>query len=83
LGADRVMIIKLKIIKRLQIIWILFFDTLGDDYTFDAFEIIKEGGKVTTIVGPPDEETAKQMGMKDYKLTEKLATLIDKKICCL
>jgi NADPH:quinone reductase-like Zn-dependent oxidoreductase len=34
---------------------------------------------VTTIVGPPDEETAKQMGMKDYKLTEKLATLIDKK----
>jgi NADPH:quinone reductase-like Zn-dependent oxidoreductase len=30
----------------------------------DAFEIIKEGGKVTTIVGPPDEETAKQMGMK-------------------
>jgi hypothetical protein len=26
LGADRVMIIKLKIIKRLQIIWI-FFDT--------------------------------------------------------
>jgi hypothetical protein len=53
------LIIKLKIIKRLQIIWILFFDTLGDDYTFDAFEIIKEGGKVTTIVGPPDEETAK------------------------
>jgi hypothetical protein len=36
---------------------------------------------VTTIVGPPDEETAKQMGIKDYKLTEKLATLIDKKIC--
>jgi hypothetical protein len=33
---------------------------------------------VTTIVGPPDEETAKQMGMKDYKLTEKLATLIEK-----
>jgi hypothetical protein len=36
----------------------LFFDTLGNDYTFDAFEIIKDGGKVTTIVGPPDEETA-------------------------
>jgi hypothetical protein len=39
------------------------FDTLGDDYTFDAFEIIKEGGKVTTIVGPPDEETAKKNGI--------------------
>jgi NADPH:quinone reductase-like Zn-dependent oxidoreductase len=57
----------------------IVFDTLGNDYTFDAFEIIKEGGKVTTIAGPPDEETAKKMGMKDYKLTEKLATLIDKK----
>jgi hypothetical protein len=34
---------------------------------------------VTTIVGPP-EETAKQMGNKDYKLTEKLATLIDKNL---
>jgi hypothetical protein len=75
------MIIKLKIIKRLQIIWILFWH-FRNDYTFDAFEIIKEGGKVTTIVGPPDEETAKQMGW-NYKLTEKLATLIDKKICCL
>jgi NADPH:quinone reductase-like Zn-dependent oxidoreductase len=28
----------------------IVFDTLGNDYTFDAFEIIKEGGKVTTIV---------------------------------
>jgi NADPH:quinone reductase-like Zn-dependent oxidoreductase len=52
---------------------------LGDDYTFDAFEIIKEGGKVTTIVGPPDEETAKQMGMTDYKLPEKLSKLIEEK----
>jgi NADPH:quinone reductase-like Zn-dependent oxidoreductase len=34
------------------------FDTLGGDYTFDAFEVIKEGGRVTTIAGPPDEETA-------------------------
>jgi hypothetical protein len=54
----------------LQIIWILFFDT-GNDYTFDAFEIIKEGGKVTTIVGP--RRNSKTNGMKDYKLTEKLA----------
>jgi hypothetical protein len=34
---------------------------------------------VTTIVGPP-EETANKWGMKDYKLTEKLATLIDKNL---
>jgi hypothetical protein len=38
---------------------------------------------VTTITGPPDEEIAKQMGMTDYKLPEKLSTLIEKKICCL
>lgn len=57
----------------------IVFDTLGNDYTFDAFEIIKEGGKVTTIVGPPDEETAEHMGMKDYKLPEKLSRLIEKK----
>jgi hypothetical protein len=32
---------------------------------------------VTTIVGPTKKQ--QQMGMKDYKLTEKLATLIEKK----
>jgi NADPH:quinone reductase-like Zn-dependent oxidoreductase len=52
LGADRVIDYKTedykKVAKNLDIV----FDTLGNDYTFDAFEIIKEGGKVTTIVGP-------------------------------
>ena len=57
----------------------IVFDTLGGDYTFDAFRIIKEGGKVTTIVGPPDEETATKMGMMDYKLPEKLSKLIEDK----
>jgi NADPH:quinone reductase-like Zn-dependent oxidoreductase len=56
------------------------FDTLGGDYTFDAFEVIKEGGRVTTIAGPPDEETAKHMGMNDYKLSEKLLKLIEKRL---
>ncbi len=57
----------------------IVFDTLGGDYTLDAFEIIKEGGKVTSIAGPPDEETAKNMGMTDYKLPEKLSKLINGK----
>jgi NADPH:quinone reductase-like Zn-dependent oxidoreductase len=34
---------------------------------------------VTTIIGPPDEETAKHMGMKDYKLPEKSSKLIKNK----
>jgi len=79
LGADRVIDYKTEdykaIVKNLDIV----FDTLGDTYTFEAFEIIKEGGKVTTIVGPPDQETAKHMGMTDYKLPEKLSKLIKKK----
>jgi NADPH:quinone reductase-like Zn-dependent oxidoreductase len=79
LGADRVIDYKTEDYKEVANNLDIVFDTLGNDYTFDAFEIIKEGGKVTTIVGPPDEETAKQMGLKDYKLPEKLSALIDKK----
>jgi NADPH:quinone reductase-like Zn-dependent oxidoreductase len=62
LGADRVIDYKTEDYKEVANNLDIVFDTLGNDYTFDAFEIIKEGGKVTTIVGPPDEETAKQMG---------------------
>ncbi|CAM4256462.1 NADP-dependent oxidoreductase [Gillisia hiemivivida] len=79
LGADRVIDYKTEDYKEVANNLDIVFDTLGDDYTFDAFEIIKEGGKVTTIVGPPDEETAKQMGMTDYKLPEKLVKLIKEK----
>jgi NADPH:quinone reductase-like Zn-dependent oxidoreductase len=79
LGADRVIDYKTEDYKEVATNLDIVFDTLGDDYTFDAFQIIKEGGKVTTIVGPPDEETAKQMGMTDYTLPEKLSKLIDEK----
>jgi len=79
LGADRVIDYKTEDYKEVANNLDILFDTLGDDYTFDAFEIIKEGGKVTTIVGPPDEETAKQMGITDYKLPEKLSKLIEEK----
>ena len=65
LGADRVIDYKKEDYKEVVNDLDIVFDTLGDDYTLEAFEIIKEGGKVTTIVGPPDEETAKQMGMTD------------------
>jgi NADPH:quinone reductase-like Zn-dependent oxidoreductase len=79
LGADRVIDYKTEDYKEVVNNLDIVFDTLGDDYTFDAFDLIKEGGKVTTIAGPPDSQTAKQMGMKDYKLPEKLAKLIEKK----
>jgi NADPH:quinone reductase-like Zn-dependent oxidoreductase len=79
LGADRVIDYKTENYKEIAQNLDIVFDTLGDEYTFDAFEIIKEGGKVTTISGPPDAETAKHMGIKDYKLPEKLSKLIEKK----
>lgn len=79
LGADRVIDYKTEDYKEIAQNLDIVFDTLGNEHTFDAFEIIKEGGKVTTIVGPPDEETAKKMGIKDYKLPEQLAKLIQNK----
>ena len=79
LGADRVIDYKTEDYKDVANNLDIVFDTLGDDYTFEAFEIIADGGKVSTIVGPPDEETAEQMGMTDYKMPEKLLNLIDKK----
>ena len=79
LGADRVIDYKTEDYKEVANNLDIVFDTLGGDYTFDAFEIIKKGGKVTTISGPPDEDTAKQMGMTDYKLPEQLSILIKEK----
>jgi len=78
LGADRVIDYKNEDYKEVAKNLDIVFDTLGDDYTFEAFEIIKEGGKVTSIVGPPDAESAKEMGMDDYKIPEKLKKLIEK-----
>jgi len=70
LGADRVIDYKTEdyksIVKDVDIV----FDTLGANYTSEAFELIKQGGKVISITGPLDEETARMFGMTDYKLPE-------------
>ncbi|WBL24525.1 NADP-dependent oxidoreductase [Zunongwangia sp. HGR-M22] len=79
LGADRVIDYKNEDYKEVANNLDIVFDTLGDDYTLEAFEIIKEGGRVTSIVGPPDAESAKQMGIENYELPEKLAKLIEEK----
>ncbi|SKB29991.1 NADPH:quinone reductase [Salegentibacter holothuriorum] len=79
LGADRVIDYKTEDYKEVANNLDIVFDTLGDDYTFDAFGIIKEDGKVTSIAGPPSEETAKQMGIEGYQLPEQLEKLIKEK----
>jgi NADPH:quinone reductase-like Zn-dependent oxidoreductase len=79
LGADRVIDYKTEdyktIVKDVDIV----FDTLGQDYTLDAFQVIKQGGKVVSVIGALDEDTAKMFGMTDYKLPEELAKLISTK----
>ncbi len=79
LGADRVINYKKDDYKTIVSDLDLVFDTLGGDYTLDAFQVIKAGGKVTSIAGIPDEETAAMMGMKGYQLPENFSKLIDEK----
>lgn len=61
LGADQVIDYKkenyLEIVSDLDIV----FDTLGGDYTVDAFKIIKQGGKVVSLSGDLDKESAKEL----------------------
>jgi len=66
LGADRVIDYKkenyLDIAKEMDII----FDTLGGQYTLDAFKILKNNGWVISSVGEVDGETAKELGLNGF-----------------
>jgi len=61
LGADRVIDYKTEDYKTIVKDADMVLDTLGNQYTEDAFKVIKNGGKVITLVGPVDKETAKRM----------------------
>ena len=66
LGADLVIDYKkenyLNIVKDVDIV----LDTLGSNYTKDAFRVIKNGGKVITLIGDIDNETAKELGLNSF-----------------
>lgn len=79
LGADRVIDYKTEDYKTIVRDIDIVYDTLGQNYTSEAFQVIKQGGKVVSVVGPLDEESAKMFGMTDYKLPEELAKLISAK----
>jgi NADPH:quinone reductase-like Zn-dependent oxidoreductase len=79
LGADRVIDYKTEDYKTIVTDADIVFDTLGKNYSLEAFEVIKQGGKVVSVVGPLDEESAKMFGMADYNLPEELAELISSK----
>ncbi len=79
LGADRVIDYKTEDYKSAVKDADIVFDTLGNNYTLEAFEVIKQGGNVVSVTGPLDEESAKMFGMTDYKLPEDLAKLVKSK----
>ena len=79
LGADRVIDYKTEDYKTIVKDADIVYDTLGGNYSLEAFEVIKQGGKVISIAGPLDEEIAKMFGMADYKLPAELAKLIKDK----
>lgn len=79
LGADRVIDYKTEDYKTIVTDADIVFDTLGQHYTLEAFQVVKQGGKIVSVVGPLDEESARMFGMADYKLPEELAQLIRKK----
>ena len=76
LGADRVIDYKTEDYKTIVRDVDIVFDTLGENYSLEAFQVIRQGGKVISIAGPMDEEIAKMFGMADYKLPEELSKLI-------
>ena len=79
LGADRVIDYKTEdykaIVKNADIV----FDTLGKNYTTEAFTVVKKGGMVVSVVGPLDEDSAKMFGIADYKLPTELSKLVREK----
>ncbi len=75
LGADRVIDYKTEDYKAIVKDADIVFDTLGKNYTLEAFQVVKEGGKVISVVGPLDEDSAKMFGMTEYKLPKEIAKL--------
>ena len=73
LGADRVIDYKTEDYKNIAKDADIVFDTLGQNYSLESFEVVKTGGIVVSVVGPLDVASAKMFGMADYKLPAELA----------
>jgi NADPH:quinone reductase-like Zn-dependent oxidoreductase len=73
LGADRVIDYKTEDYKTIAKDVDIVFDTLGKNYSLEALQVVKQGGKVVSVVGPLDEDSAAMFGIPNYKLPEDLA----------
>ena len=58
LGADRVIAYDREDYRRSGAIYDIVFDALGGAHTLDAFAVIKPGGCVVSVAGPPDRQMA-------------------------
>lgn len=66
LGADRVIDYNTENYQDIVSDIYIVSDTLGGNYTVEAFNVIKKGGKVISIVGEVDEETAKELKLNGF-----------------
>ncbi|WP_017795964.1 NADP-dependent oxidoreductase [Oceanobacillus kimchii] len=64
LGADRFINYKEENFHEVLKDYDIVVDTLGGDILEQSFEVLKEGGKLVSIAGNPDEEKAKEKGIK-------------------
>jgi len=63
LGADQVIDYKKEDYLQQLNDFDVVFDTLGGDYTLDAFKVIKDGGRVVSVNGEVDDILARKLGL--------------------
>jgi NADPH:quinone reductase-like Zn-dependent oxidoreductase len=64
LGADVVIAYDRQDYRTLPARYDIVFDTLGGPTTTDSFKVIKRGGAVVSVAGPPDWSFARQVGAR-------------------
>jgi len=62
LGADRVIAYDRENYLELGGDYDIVYDTLGGAFTIDAFKLVKRGGTVISLSGPPDRDFARREG---------------------
>ncbi len=62
LGADRVISYDRESVAARGPIYDIVLDSLGGEHTMQAFDVLKPGGVVVSVAGPPDREMARKFG---------------------
>jgi alcohol dehydrogenase len=62
LGAERVIAYDRDDYRKAGAVYDIVFDTIGGAHTLDAFAVLKPGGCVVSVAGPPDREMTEKFG---------------------